>query len=65
MPLQPIDEANIVLRKIMPFIIIAAFSIASIGAYIYSKTITKPLIEIINKEEKRAKKKRICSYYIS
>ena len=58
MPLQPIDEANIVLRKIMPFIIIAAFSIASIGAYIYSKTITKPLIEIINKEREEERKRK-------
>ncbi|MFR5132786.1 MAG: sensor histidine kinase [Terrisporobacter sp.] len=58
MPLQPIDEANIVLRKIMPFIIIAAFSIASIGAYIYSKSITKPLIEIINKEREEERKRK-------
>ena len=50
MPLQPIDEANTVLRKIMPFIIVAAFFIALLGAYIYSNTITKPLIQIINKE---------------
>ena len=63
MPLQPIDEANIVLRKIMPFIIIAAFSIASIGAYIYSKNITKPLIEIINKEreEERTRKEFVAT----
>ena len=58
MPLQPIDEANTVLRKIMPFIIISAFIIGTIGAYIYSKTITKPLIEIINKEREEEKKRK-------
>ena len=58
MPLQPIDEANTVLRKIMPLIIISAFIIATIGAYIYSKTITKPLIEIINKEREEERKRK-------
>ena len=58
MPLQPIDEANIVLRKIMPFIIVAAFFIALLGAYIYSNTITKPLIQIINKEREEEKKRK-------
>ena len=58
MPLQPIDEAKIVISKIMPFIIVAAFIIAAIGAYIYSNTITKPLIEIINKEREEEKKRK-------
>lgn len=58
MPLQPIDEANTVLRNILPFIIISAFLIALLGAYIYSKTITKPLIEIINKEREEEKKRK-------
>ena len=58
MPLQPIDEANTVLRKIMPFIIVAAFFIALLGAYIYSNTITKPLIQIINKEREEEKKRK-------
>ena len=58
MPLQPIDEANTVIRKIMPFIIIMALIIAIIGAYIYSNTITKPLIEIINKEREEEKKRK-------
>lgn len=58
MPLQPIDEANTVLRNILPFIIVSAFLIALLGAYIYSKTITKPLIEIINKEREEEKKRK-------
>ena len=58
MPLQPIDEANTVLRSILPFIIISAFLIALFGAYIYSKTITKPLIEIINKEREEEKNRK-------
>ena len=58
MPLQPIDEANTVLRKIMPLIIVCAFFIALLGAYIYSNTITKPLIEIINKEREEEKNRK-------
>lgn len=58
MPLQPIDEASEVIRKIMPFIILIAFLIALIGAYIYSNTITKPLIEIINKEREEERKRK-------
>lgn len=58
MPLQPIDEANTVLRSILTFIIISAFLIALFGAYIYSKTITKPLIEIINKEREEEKNRK-------
>lgn len=58
MPLQPIDEATSVIRKMMPFIILTAFLIALIGAYIYSNTITKPLIEIINKEREEEKKRK-------
>ncbi|MEG0856958.1 MAG: HAMP domain-containing sensor histidine kinase [Terrisporobacter sp.] len=58
MPLQPIDEASTVIRKIMPFIILMAFLIALIGAYLYSNTITKPLIEIINKEREEERKRK-------
>ncbi len=58
MPLQTIDEVNTVLRNIMPFIIVSAFLIALLGAYIYSKTITKPLIEIIDKEREEEKKRK-------
>lgn len=63
MPLQPIDEANIVLRNILPFIIILTFLISMFGAYIYSKIITKPLIEIINKgrEEDKNRKEFIAT----
>lgn len=57
MPLQPIDEASDVIRKIMPYIMIIAILIGAIGAYIYSNVITKPLIEIIEKE-RRAENRR-------
>ncbi|MGL6108052.1 sensor histidine kinase [Romboutsia sp.] len=50
MPLQPIDEANDVIRQLMPYIIIIAVLIAIVGAYIYSNVITKPLIHIIESE---------------
>lgn len=66
MPLQPIDEANTVLRNILPFIIFSAFFIALLGAYIYSKTITKPLIEIINKErEEEQKEKSLLQLFLT
>ena len=52
MPLQPINEANKVLRNLVPFTIFAAILIGILGAYIYSNTITKPLIEIIEKERR-------------
>ena len=35
-----------------------AFFIALLGAYIYSNTITKPLIQIINKEREEEKKRK-------
>ncbi|HBG3481506.1 TPA: two-component sensor histidine kinase [Clostridioides difficile] len=53
MPLQPIDEANEVIRKLMPYIISIAILIAIIGAYIYSIVITKPLINIIESEREQ------------
>ena len=52
MPLQPIDEATNVIKNIMPYIMLVALIIGAIGAYIYSNTITKPLIEIIERERK-------------
>ncbi len=58
MPLQPIDEANDVIRKLMPYILAIALFIGAIGAYIYSKTITKPLIEIIESEREAENKRK-------
>lgn len=58
MPLQPIDEANQVIRKLMPFILIVALIIGAIGAYIYSKVITKPLIQIIESEREAENRRK-------
>ena len=58
MPLQPIDEANQVIRRLMPFILIVALIIGAIGAYIYSKVITKPLIQIIESEREAENKRK-------
>ncbi len=58
MPLQPINEANKVLRNLVPFTIFVAILIAILGAYIYSNTITKPLIEIIEKERREEENRR-------
>ncbi len=58
MPLQPINEANKVLRNLVPFTIFAAIMIGILGAYIYSNTITKPLIEIIEKERREEENRR-------
>ena len=58
MPLQPIDEAMIVLKKILPFTIILALFISLLGAYIYSIYITKPLVNIINLEREQESKRK-------
>lgn len=58
MPLQPINEANKVLRNLVQFTIFAAILIGILGAYIYSNTITKPLIEIIEKERREEENRR-------
>lgn len=58
MPLQPIDEASDVIRKIMPYIMVIAIVIGAIGAYIYSNVITKPLIEIIEKEREAENRRK-------
>lgn len=58
MPLQPINEANKVLRNLVSFTIFAAILIGIWGAYIYSNTITKPLIEIIEKERREEENMR-------
>lgn len=58
MPLQPIDEARDVISKIMPYIMVVAVLIGAIGAYIYSNVITKPLIEIIEKEREAENRRK-------
>lgn len=58
MPLKPIDEASDVIRKIMPYIMGIAILIGAIGAYIYSNVITKPLIEIIEKEREAESRRK-------
>lgn len=58
MPLQPINEANKALRNLVPFTIFVAILIGILGAYIYSNTITKPLIEIIEKERREEENRR-------
>ena len=58
MPLQPIDEASQVIRKIMPYILLVAVFVGMIGAFIYSSTVTKPLIKIIESEREQEQKRR-------
>lgn len=58
MPLQPIDEATSIIRTLIPFMIIVAILIAVIGAYIYSNTITKPLIDIIESEREEENRRK-------
>lgn len=58
MPLQPIDEASKVIRNIMPYILLVAVFIGMIGAFIYSSTVTKPLIKIIESEREQEQKRR-------
>lgn len=47
-PLQPIDEASKVLLNLVPLIGLVVIIISVIGAFIYSKIITKPLLKINN-----------------
>ena len=58
MPLQPINEASVVFKKIMPSIITIALLISFIGAYIYSISIAKPLMNIINMEREQENKRK-------
>ena len=58
MPLQPIDEASQVIRKIMPYILLVAVFVGMIGAFIYSSTVTRPLIKIIESEREQEQKRR-------
>jgi len=47
-PLQPIDEASKVIFNLLPLIGIVVIIISVVGAFIYSKIITKPLLQINN-----------------
>lgn len=58
MPLQQINEANKVLRNLVPVTILVAILIGVLGAYIYSNTITKPLIDIIERERQEEENRR-------
>jgi len=58
MPLQPIDEASNVIRNLIPYITVVAILIAIVGAYIYSKVITKPLINIIESEREAENRRK-------
>ncbi|MEF9992290.1 MAG: HAMP domain-containing sensor histidine kinase [Romboutsia sp.] len=58
MPLQPVDEASEVIRTLMPYILVVAVFIATIGAYIYSTVITKPLINIIESEREEENRRK-------
>lgn len=58
MPLQPINEASIVLKKLMPSIILLSLLISFIGAYIYSIYIAKPLMDIIDIEREQENKRK-------
>lgn len=58
MPLQPVDEASTVIRRLMPYILLVAVMIAIIGAYIYSVVITKPLINIIENEREAERRRK-------
>ncbi|MFI3209499.1 MAG: HAMP domain-containing sensor histidine kinase [Peptostreptococcaceae bacterium] len=58
MPLQPVDEATDVIKEIMPTILILCILIGIIGAYIYLNVITKPLIDIIEREREIENKRK-------
>ncbi|WP_343827429.1 HAMP domain-containing sensor histidine kinase [Clostridium subterminale] len=47
-PLQPIDEASKVILNLLPLIGLVVIIISVVGAFIYSKIITKPLLQINN-----------------
>lgn len=58
MPLQPINEATLVIKKIMPFILLFAVFVGMIGAFIYASTVTRPLIKIIESEREQEQRRR-------
>lgn len=58
MPLQPINEASEVIKRLMPIILVVVLFFALIGAYIYSVVVTKPLLKIIEMEKKEEEKRK-------
>lgn len=58
MPLQPIDEATTVILDLMPIIIGVAIVLSIITSYVFSKWITKPLINIIENERMQEAKRK-------
>lgn len=58
MPLQPIDEAASVILGLMPIILSFAMILSIIGSYLFSKWITKPLIDIIESERMQEAKRK-------
>ncbi|CEN24026.1 two-component sensor histidine kinase [[Clostridium] sordellii] len=58
MPLQPIDEATTVILDLMPIILGVAIVLSIIASYVFSKWITKPLINIIENERMQEAKRK-------
>ena len=58
MPLQPIDEATTVIVDLMPIILGVAIVLSIITSYMFSKWITKPLIDIIESERMQESKRK-------
>ncbi|MDQ0175517.1 sensor histidine kinase [Bacillus chungangensis] len=54
-PVQPIDEASKVILMFLPYMSIVIIVIAMIGAWIYSKLLSKPLIHLNQIARKMAK----------
>ena len=58
MPLQPIDEATTVILDLMPIILGVAIVLSIIASYVFSKWVTKPLINIIENERMQEAKRK-------
>lgn len=58
MPLQPIDEATTVILDLMPIILGVAIVLSILASYVFSKWVTKPLINIIENERMQEAKRK-------
>lgn len=58
MPLQPVDEATTVILDLMPMILCVAIVLSLITSYVFSKWVTKPLINIIENERMQEAKRK-------
>ena len=58
MPLQPIYEATTVILDLMPIILGVAIVLSIIASYVFSKWVTKPLINIIENERMQEAKRK-------